>query len=334
METPNGDNFIGSVQTMLGQGVSIPPVESLPLSKYSIFTPFLFTSWEPATHLFSDQIFFVPSDMIWIKERMKVAEFLLFQSSSNGGAFAQSEEDALITALYELIERDAWTLYETVLASVGKYPVRVSLEDAPDPIADAVDRIRVSGSEVFLFDITSDIGVRAFAAYLFDKRDINVGVFGGFGCSADPLEAALRAIMESAQSRCCYLDGARDDLARRNFYLLKHIDAAEHIKLLEELPFGASISAYLPIRFDTPEDELNWIKGRLIERGMRNVYWKVIWDGELGGQPFCVVKAFSLDLEQIRGPLWVPTQRVIDRVKKELPSESRPTNNSREDTED
>ena len=167
----------------------------------------------------------------------------MFQSGSNGGAFGVTIDAALVTALYELIERDAWTLFETVLLATGRYAPKIDPEDAGGDIQDAVERMTSNGATPFLFDITTEIGIRVFACYLFDDIDPSIGVFGGFGCSLDPREAAMRAILEAAQSRCCYVDGARDDLARRSFYLLKKSDHTETRKAIERLPFAGKMKA-------------------------------------------------------------------------------------------
>jgi hypothetical protein len=66
------------------------------------------------------------------------------------------------------------------------------------------------------------------------------------------------------------------------------------------------------------------IKQRLAERGLWNVFWKVIWDGDLGGIPFFVVKALSLELESLRSQLWHPGRRAIERLSREQEQETSP----------
>jgi YcaO-like protein with predicted kinase domain len=320
MEHPEGDNVVTTYANLVSDKVRVPHLAILPLAANSIFGPNIYCSWELGFNLFEHRkSYFLPSDCFWLKERIPVSSspWVHFQSGSNGGAAGPTIDDALCTALYELIERDAWTLNDVTLAATGIYPPKVDLTDAPDQIADAVDRIQISGSRVFLFDISTDIHIRVFSAYLLDEKDPSTGIFGGFGASANPHEAALRAITESCQSRCCYLDGARDDLGRRSFYLLKHLDHLSTLKILDELPYRAQMKAYLPVAFDSVRQEINWIKTKLIERGLVNVYWKALWAGTVNGQDFVVVKAVSLDLEMPKCVLWRPRARTFERLKRE-----------------
>lgn len=317
MEHPDGPFVWDSYQGLKSKGVLIPDIDSFPTCANSLFNGNSFCAWEAMENLFDDKSYMIPSDCIWMSPRIK-QDILFFQSGSNGGAFAQYQNDALCSALYELVERDAWCLYEVLVHFAGKYPPKVSLEHCEGPIQDAVDRINVSGSRIFLFDVTTNIDIRVFGAYLFDLNYPEIGVFGGFGCSIDPHEAALRAITEACQSRACYLDGARDDLARRSFYILKSSDHGALMKILEDLPYGARMEDYILFDMGSSAQEIGWIKQKLSARGLTQLFWKTIWKGELGGNEFQVVKAVSFDLEQIRCSIWRPGPRSVERLEEEV----------------
>lgn len=313
MEHPNGPFVFDRYSNLKSQRVFIPELESFPTCANSPFHADSFIAWEPLDNLFDGQSYMIPSDCVWLSPRVK-QDLLFFQSGSNGGAFAGDDKTALVTALYELIERDAWCLAEVLVNFAGKYPPKVSLENCDGPIQDVVDRILVSGSNIYLFDVTTNIDIRCFGAYLFDRNYPEVGVFGGFGCSSDPREGALRAITEACQSRCCYLDGARDDFSRRTFYRLKSTDHSSLMQLLEDLPIGARMEAYLPLEIGSVQKEIEWIKQKLAARGLTQIFWKTIYSSEVGK----VVKAVSFDLEQIRCPKWRPGPRCVERLEEEV----------------
>lgn len=289
----------------------VPNFNLLPLAANSEFNLDSFTAWEPVNHLFSADQYYFPSDAIYTRHRLPY-RWNYFQTGSNGAAAAGSVEEALLVSLYELIERDAWVLTDLARTFAAKEPAKISLEDAPEPIADALDRIKTSGSTVMLFDITGDIGIRAFGALIFDLQNPEVGIFAGYGCSSDPIEAALRSILEACQSRACYIDGARDDFVRRSFYLAKNVNHRKMLEEAEELPFSGSIKDYLPVEFESVQKELDWVKGKLRARGLTNLFWKLLWSGSIGKGPFHVVKAISLDLEMNLTHLWRPRQRAFD----------------------
>lgn len=237
----------------------VPDFSILPFAANAQFNLDTFTAWEPMGHLFSKEQYYLPSDSIYIRQRMG-QKWRYFMTGSNGCAAAGAVEEALCIALYELIERDAWVLCDLARNFLGIPPHKISLDDAPEPIADAVDRIKYAGSKVMLFDITGDIGIRVFGACLFDIGNPEVGIFSGYGCSSDPIEAALRAILEACQSRVCYIDGARDDFSRRSFFLVKNVNHRKMLSDAEKAPYDGEIKAYAPLEFESVEKELEWIQ--------------------------------------------------------------------------
>ena len=64
-------------------------------------------------------------------------------------------------------------------------------------MARLIDRLRAAGVRVWLWDLTSDVGVPVFGCGLMhDPREAGwraVGFYQGFGCHVDPGVAMLRA---------------------------------------------------------------------------------------------------------------------------------------------
>jgi ribosomal protein S12 methylthiotransferase accessory factor len=125
---------------------------------------------------------------------------------TNGLASGNSAYEAIAHGLYELVERDA-----IVLSNFG--PSR-ALANPRGRLAELVDQIERAGVEILLFDLTSDLGVPVYQAYLVDACGFDAyHLHSGAGCHHDPEVALARAITEACQVRLTYFVGAREDVA-------------------------------------------------------------------------------------------------------------------------
>lgn len=140
-----------------------------------------------------------------------------FIESTSGLASGNHLLEATVHALCELIERDA-----TALARPADDASRVALSQVQDPDCRAVlARLAAAEIEVGAIDITSDLGVPAYACRIVDKpgapRWAARGACGGYGCHLDPAVALLRALTEAVQSRLTLIAGSRDDLSLKTY---------------------------------------------------------------------------------------------------------------------
>ncbi len=134
----------------------------------------------------------------------------VFDVSSNGLASGNTLGEAIVHGLCEVIERDAEATWRASGADA-----RVVLETVAAPVARLVERLRRGGVRIWLWDLTSDVGVPVFGCGLMhDPREAGwrtLGFYQGFGCHLDPAIAMLRAITEAVQTRLTYIAGGRDD---------------------------------------------------------------------------------------------------------------------------
>jgi ribosomal protein S12 methylthiotransferase accessory factor len=188
------------------------PLAHLPLSRNSLFSPTLAEEWVLADDLFGGPATAVPTVLVALERfRHPRSSLLPFAFSSNGLNSGNTKAEALIGALYEVIERDATTC--TKLSwEVGTPMRRVDLSTASSPdVAQLVDATRAAGVEVVVLDCTVDTRVPTFTAYLCDTRNPLMGLYHGYGTHLDPQVAVIRAICEAAQGRLVYIAGSRDD---------------------------------------------------------------------------------------------------------------------------
>ena len=117
-------------------------------------------------------------------------------ADSNGCAAGNTLEEAILQGFYELVERDAFAIWwYNRLRAPG-----VDLSGFDDEfLASAADYYGRYEREVWMLDVTSDIGIPSFVA-LSRRPDADTeDIIYGAGAHADPRLAALRAVCELNQ---------------------------------------------------------------------------------------------------------------------------------------
>jgi ribosomal protein S12 methylthiotransferase accessory factor len=310
----------------LAKFVSKPEGELLPLHTYPLardnvldeYTPLY---WELVEKVGKEGLAWMPSNMIWLKDRI-VQQFLDVQQSSNGLASGVSAEDAVLQGLYEVIERDGWTINYFVRDSLGIPPFKIPMNELPPDLEAIAAIIRSAGLHPFLFDCTQrDLGIPVIGCALFGRD--GVGLFGGYGCHLNATVAAHRAMLESVQSRLCFISGARDDLYRRDFLVMKRASSEKLIKELDALePIKPSWPKYAGdcglINFADTAQELHFLRIALENAGIDRLYFKVLAREQFGQQSLVVVKVIAPQLEGVFCDYWQTNGRATTMLSKEM----------------
>jgi ribosomal protein S12 methylthiotransferase accessory factor len=237
----------------------------------------------------------------------------IWYSSSNGLASGNTMEEALCHGLAELIERDAYTiaLVRAQLAPRVATFVEgiVSGEQQPAP---AIDRslfpsIRLDslpplvrrllrgaerdGTEVWLRDITSDLGVPAFVASLRRwEADGSEFAAGGFGCHPNSTIAVVRAITEAAQGRNVQIQGAREDAQAVG---TSH-KAAERVLWCQDSERTIDFTDVPTYVHDDILDDIRFMLAQLDRAGVTEIYGADLTYPDI---PACVLRLIVPDME-------------------------------------
>jgi oxazoline/thiazoline synthase len=117
-------------------------------------------------------------------------------TDSNGAAAGSSLEDAVLQGALELVERDAVALWW-----YNRTPVHgVDLDSFEDGwLAEMVGHYAGLGREMWVLDVTSDLGVPVFAAVSRGTGRPHEHIMFGFGAHLDPRIAVRRAVAELNQ---------------------------------------------------------------------------------------------------------------------------------------
>ncbi|MER6912740.1 YcaO-like family protein [Streptomyces sp. NPDC000594] len=125
-------------------------------------------------------------------------------SVNNGWAAGSEPVEATVHAINELIERDALSLLLAgqFLRARPERLVRVDPTTLPAPVAGLLDfAMTATGRTVHLIDMTTDLGVPAYMAYLPAPAGLPARVCG-WGASLSRRYAITRALTELVQLHC------------------------------------------------------------------------------------------------------------------------------------
>lgn len=256
------ESFAGLAPT----GRVIDP-QALPLDRNGRYHPQAPIPFCSMTDVATGEAWWIPFELVHTNMVLPlVAGSGTFARNTNGLASGATPVEAVLHALCEVIERDSHTVWH-----YGNHPdigrTRIDPAAIVEPAARALlDQLDTAGIDVFLWDLTSDVGVPCVRAVISDRLaeiDLNpVPASGGFGCHPDPRIAMTRAITEAAQSRVTVIAGARDDLTRSRQRHVQREEIYEHWRRQREEP--------TPMRWDHPrptgstvEDDLREILARL-----------------------------------------------------------------------
>jgi ribosomal protein S12 methylthiotransferase accessory factor len=208
------------------------------------------------------------------------------------------------------------------LQSTGEWPTKVPLNGLPEELEKIVSAIENAGLFPFLFDITTTLNVPVFGCALFDTNPDGAGTFGGYGCSLNPSLAAKRALLEACQSRLGYISGARDDMYRRDFLLLKKVDQKKAIGTARLLPSAAnwseSVCQYGNPTFETIHQELTHLLSQLQTRGIFKIYTRTLGEEHFGDSQLVVVRVITPQLEALKFDSWASNGRATQYVKERI----------------
>jgi ribosomal protein S12 methylthiotransferase accessory factor len=148
--------------------------------------------WTRLESLTGQAPIWMPSSTVWLSHPETSGG--RFRACSNGVAAGFTHEEALLHGLLELIERDAVGLWwYSRSARPG-----VDVDASPDPrVHAALAPLRRLGRDVWVLDITTDIGVPVMAALSSSPDGANIAY--AFGAHVDPVVAVVRALTEVAQ---------------------------------------------------------------------------------------------------------------------------------------
>ncbi|MFW9940482.1 MAG: YcaO-like family protein [Candidatus Thorarchaeota archaeon] len=176
----------------------------------------------------------VPACFTYLPYGYTKEETFLGPSISTGLSCGNSLEEAILTGIYECIERDAFTIMWLNKLSM---PV-VKIDENKNQIGKIIhDKFVISNIDYYVCDITSDIGIPTFYVLAIGNSSDGMLACVGSATRLNSEDAILKALVESAQGRPYLRYVLRKDpnwTCGENFCNLRSFD--DHGRLYSSMP--------------------------------------------------------------------------------------------------
>ncbi len=190
----------------------------------------------------------------------------LFRYHTNGIASGNTLEEAILHGMFEVIERDAWSIAE----AFDRTNADVIIDDEDSVPGRLLKQFEKSGVRIKLKDLTSDVDVTTIGASSDDIKTkdpelLNIGV----GTHLDPEIAAVRALTEVAQSRTTHKHGLK---VNANLVKVTKEMGYDKIKAINRLwysdnPKKVKLSEMKNEATEYVLDDIEIILGKLVDSG-------------------------------------------------------------------
>ena len=171
--------------------------------------------WSISKDIISGEDYYIPTNAVYHPYIHDNQVQSLFKSNTNGLASGNILEEAILHGMLEVIERDAWSIFELTHKNYAQIDLD-SIES--ETVNDILEKFESEGIKIKLMDFTADVKIPTIAASADDTVTKDAGLLTlGMGTHLDPEVAVLRALTEVAQSRATQINGAREDTVRADF---------------------------------------------------------------------------------------------------------------------
>jgi len=198
------DIVYGTFDDASGSGLALDPREMILPLRVLDYIDNARIGWCIGHEMFRGEPIWVPANAVY-HPYFPDGDMQLFRYHTNGIASGNTMEEAILHSMFELIERDAWSICE--------YRERANADvivEEGSLCSALLKRFSDSGVDIYLKDLTSDIGIPTIGAAADDTitKDPELLTIG-VGTHLNPEIAAVRALTEVAQSRTTHKHGSK-----------------------------------------------------------------------------------------------------------------------------
>ncbi|MEO6220259.1 MAG: YcaO-like family protein, partial [Ginsengibacter sp.] len=216
------------------------------------------TGWSLSWCLVKDKAVYVPSLGVFMNYQPASEDDFFMQATSNGLAGGPTLIDAIVSAAFEVIERDAF-----IIMWHAKLPCKkINIETHPDKnIIDLYYSYKKRNVELHLFQLPTDVPCVVFMAVGIDKAGNKPAAVIGLGADVNPAYAARQALLEVAQVHPALKQKCRLEETQKRLDELfadpQLVDTLEDHDLLFTHPEMLYAFDFL---LQQPEEEIDWMK--------------------------------------------------------------------------
>lgn len=195
------------------------PYNLLPIISGSSFNSQTPISWVEGIVLGTNLTNYIPFDLVSMNTRAFTGGLVSFAWGSNGLASSVERQEAILSGLYEVVERDSvacWSHYyqnnlriKTFCVSIPSIPFSSS--------QNLISKIVETGLELYLIQLRNELNIPVFKCHILNNIDQARPTASGYGCHHSAEIAINRAITEAVQGRACFISGSREDILTKRF---------------------------------------------------------------------------------------------------------------------
>lgn len=163
------------------------------------FSPRVRTEWVDAVNILNNEEVYLPAEISYFKYIPTSVRLKLFSlDHTTGLAVGSSIEDAALSGIFEIMERDSYWI--TMRCKLNHPDIDLTQIDGLCPkVLKTIDTLRRQGLEVFIKDMSLDWGVPIAHAVLMDTENKIPAFAHGSGAAFDWATAISRAVAELVQ---------------------------------------------------------------------------------------------------------------------------------------
>lgn len=163
------------------------------------FTPETPVAWTTGTSLVTGEEVLVPAAAVYVPfvYRLGLGDVPVMEPISTGLACGGSVEEATLSGLCEVVERDAFTV--TWQARLSR--PRVAPASLPPRVADLLRRYHEVGLEVEVVDVTTDLGCPTMLTVALGSSPVSPAIAVAAACAPSAETALVKSLEELAHTR-------------------------------------------------------------------------------------------------------------------------------------
>lgn len=238
----------------------------------------------------------LPAQLVFTNYQLLPNEPFIRFPVSTGGAAYTSLESALYRGICEAIERDSFMLYYLNKISPPKIDISVNKDQELKNIMNVLNRYKL---ELTVFDISTDLEIPVYAAFLLDRTEKGPAVSLGLKAGFDGVNGIFGAIEEALMTRSWIRDEfiykkkefilppKIETMSQRAYFWLK----TEMIQRLDFLFKGNTFKQIERINHKSEKSKLHTV-AKLLKKAHLDIYYVDITQRKIKEAGFTVVKVF------------------------------------------
>ncbi len=278
--------------------------------KFSKFTRDSKINWVQGYSLIKKKPILVPACLVYIPYLFEKGEESIGYAVSTGLACGGSIEEAVLTGIYEVIERDAiMIMWLNKLSMPG---VTIDSRTWLNEIFE--ERFMCCGTEFYLVNITTDIGIPTLFCLVVNDNSKKAVASTGAAAHLEPGVATIKALIEASQTRAWAKDmvkrghdlSYKDDFSNiqqfeHHVQLYGKREMLPHLEFLCKPPITMRINEMANLSTGCISADLKFCLNTFAAKGMDVIAVEVTLP-DIANLGFYVVKIFITDMQPLNAP--------------------------------